>query len=90
MASQPELLRLFQQSGAFHFDGTGVEGANVGSLNFHALTSYFDLYDLNIEDDEGREGRHRRAPERIPENDERRHESHEGRPAQASDAHETT
>lgn len=24
VAIQPELLRLFQQSGAFHFDGTGV------------------------------------------------------------------
>jgi ATP-dependent DNA helicase RecG len=46
MASQSELMRLFQASGIFHYDGNGVEGSTIRDLNFTALDSYFGDYQI--------------------------------------------
>ena len=34
IASPQELMRLFQQSGIFHFDATGVPNTKIGDLNW--------------------------------------------------------
>lgn len=49
MASVHELLRLFQQSGLFHFDLTGVEGTSIRNLNLHKLSAYFEVYSVQFE-----------------------------------------
>jgi len=49
MASVHELMRLFQQSGVFHFDSTPVEHSSVKNLNFHKIATYFEPYELNFE-----------------------------------------
>lgn len=49
IVSVHELMRLFQQSGVFHFDGTPVEGTSVRNLNLHKTASYFEPYELNFE-----------------------------------------
>jgi ATP-dependent DNA helicase RecG len=46
IASQSELMRLFQASGIFHYDGNGVEGSTIRDLNFTALDSYFGDYQI--------------------------------------------
>lgn len=49
VASINELMRLFQQSGAFHFDITPVDKTAVSSLNFFKLSEYFNTYKINFE-----------------------------------------
>lgn len=49
MASVPELLRLFQQSGMFHFDSTAVERTSIRNLNLHKVAAYFESYKVNFE-----------------------------------------
>lgn len=49
MASVPELLRLFQQSGMFHFDSTSVERTSFKSLNLSKIAAYFEAYKVNFE-----------------------------------------
>jgi ATP-dependent DNA helicase RecG len=46
IASLHELMRLFQQGGFYHYDGTEVEGALETSLNPTALERYFYSYDV--------------------------------------------
>jgi ATP-dependent DNA helicase RecG len=48
MATQGELMRLFQQAGAFHFDLTGVEKTTRNSLNLTKIADYFQRYDVDI------------------------------------------
>ena len=48
IASQSELMRLFQVSGIFHYDGNNVEGSNKRDLNFTALDTYFNDYDIDF------------------------------------------
>ncbi len=36
-ASQAELMRLFQQSGFFHFDNTEIENSSVKDIDFHKI-----------------------------------------------------
>ena len=47
IASLNELMRLFQQSGFYHYDATEVERANESSLNQTALDRYFNSYDVS-------------------------------------------
>ena len=47
IASLNELMRLFQQSGFYHYDATEVERANEASLNQTALDRYFNSYDVS-------------------------------------------
>ncbi|MCB1190086.1 MAG: putative DNA binding domain-containing protein [Leptospiraceae bacterium] len=49
MASINELMRLFQQSGVFHFDATAAEETSMSSLNFSKLSKYFESYQINFE-----------------------------------------
>ncbi|MGK7394613.1 MAG: RNA-binding domain-containing protein [Candidatus Cyclobacteriaceae bacterium M3_2C_046] len=43
MATQSELMRLFQQSGMLHFDINPVERTHIKSLNFDKIHHYFEL-----------------------------------------------
>lgn len=44
MATQSELMRLFQMSGVFHYDSIPVSNASINDLNMAALDSYFASY----------------------------------------------
>ena len=47
IASLNELMRFFQQSGFYHYDGTEVERSSQSSLNQTALDHYFQSYDVS-------------------------------------------
>jgi len=47
-ASQQELLRLFQKSGFFHFDSTGVDGTSLKDINLTKVDEYFSRYDIDF------------------------------------------
>jgi len=49
VASPQELMRLFQQSGIFHFDLIGVDGTSAKQLNYQKLAGYFEKYKLDFE-----------------------------------------
>ena len=53
--SQAELMRLFQQSGSFHFDQTGVEKTTVNDLNLYKIDSYFEQYGLKFNEEDDKE-----------------------------------
>ncbi len=44
VATQAELMRLFQMSGVFHYDTLPVPNASINDLNMAALDSYFANY----------------------------------------------
>ena len=44
VATQSELMRLFQMSGVFHYDTLPVANASINDLNMAALDSYFANY----------------------------------------------
>lgn len=48
MASQSELMRLFQASGIFHYDGNAVEGCTIRDLIFTELDRYFGEYQIDF------------------------------------------
>jgi ATP-dependent DNA helicase RecG len=48
MASQSELMRLFQAAGIFHYDGNGVEKSAIQDLNFTELDRYFGDYQIDF------------------------------------------
>ena len=47
IASINELMRLFQQTGLFHYDQTGVERTGFAALNQTAIDQYFQAYDVD-------------------------------------------
>lgn len=49
------LLRLFQQSGAFHFDAVAVSGSAFSDLNQSALEKYFLQYDIEFSKEDDKE-----------------------------------
>lgn len=49
IASIQELMRLFQESGMFHYDMTSVPGTSIKSLNLNIVTQYFKYYDIDFE-----------------------------------------
>lgn len=51
VATQPELMRLFQQSGVFHYDLISVENTSIGSLNSSGLSDYFSKYNIDYIDE---------------------------------------
>ncbi len=55
VASVQELMRLFQESGMFHFDSTTIENTSASSLNWPKLDLYFSQYGLNFSDDTQKE-----------------------------------
>ncbi len=46
-----ELMRLFQQSGVFHFDSTTVQGARLSSVNKSLLDQYLAQYNVSLADE---------------------------------------
>jgi ATP-dependent DNA helicase RecG len=48
IATQAELMRLFQMSGVFHYDTVPVTGATINDLNHAALDSYFSGYEIEF------------------------------------------
>ncbi len=55
IATQQELLRLFQESGAFHYDITAVTKTKIKDLNFYKLDSYFSKYNIDFINDTEKE-----------------------------------
>jgi ATP-dependent DNA helicase RecG len=56
VATQQELMRLFQQAGVFRYDLTPVERTSMGSLDLGKIDAYFQRYDVDFEHDDDREG----------------------------------
>ena len=52
VATQSELMRLFQQSGVFHYDATGLENSSLKNINLNKITEYFDNYQLDFAQEE--------------------------------------
>ena len=52
VASQAELMRMFQHAGMFHYDSTGVDTTSLKHLNMTAVSSYFQRYDIDIDDEQ--------------------------------------
>ena len=48
VATQAELMRLFQMSGVFHYDTISVSGATINDLNHSSLDSYFSSYEIEF------------------------------------------
>ena len=48
IATQQELLRLFQASGVFHYDLNSVPCTSIKDLNFTKLDQYFQRYSLSF------------------------------------------
>ncbi len=48
VATQPELMRLFQQSGVFHFDSSGIENTSAADLDLAKIDAYFNRYDIDF------------------------------------------
>ena len=51
IASIAELMRLFQESGVFHYDLTGIERTSIKSLNYSIVNQYFKPYDIDFENE---------------------------------------
>jgi ATP-dependent DNA helicase RecG len=51
VATQAELLRLFQQSGALHYDKIGIDHTSISSLNFAKLDSYFNIFEIKFDEE---------------------------------------
>ncbi len=47
VATQSELMRLFQQSGVFHYDALGIENSSIKNINLNKITEYFDNYQVD-------------------------------------------
>ena len=54
-ATPQELSRLFQQSGMFHFDATGVSKTTISDLNWSKLDRYFDQYNIDFSNETDKE-----------------------------------
>lgn len=52
VATQQELMRLFQQAGVFHYDLTPVERTSTKSLDLGKIDAYFQRYDVDFEQDD--------------------------------------
>lgn len=52
VASQTELMRLFQQAGVFHFDLTAVSRSTIKDLDINKIASYFQRYDIDLAEED--------------------------------------
>jgi len=48
ITTQSELMRLFQQSGVFHFDANAVDNTSWSDLNLTKIDRYFNRYDIDF------------------------------------------
>ncbi len=49
IASIAELMRLFQESGVFHYDLCKVENTSIKSLNYYKIAEYFKHFEIDFE-----------------------------------------
>ncbi|MBK9012805.1 MAG: putative DNA binding domain-containing protein [Saprospiraceae bacterium] len=49
VATQTELLRLFQHSGALHYDKLGVESTSESMLNYSKVSHYFNIFNIQFD-----------------------------------------
>lgn len=54
-ATQGELLRLFQQSGVFHYDRVGVAGTSIHDINLARVDAYFADYQIDLRQEDNPE-----------------------------------
>ena len=54
VASLAELLRLFQQSGMFHFDLTAIPNSDIRDLDSSKIQRYFEKYDIDFNAEENK------------------------------------
>ena len=54
-ATQGELMRMFQHAGMFHYDLIPVEKTSVKDLNLTRISSYFQRYNIDINEEESLE-----------------------------------
>ncbi|MDA3790609.1 MAG: putative DNA binding domain-containing protein [Desulfobacula sp.] len=54
-ATQGELMRMFQHAGMFHYDLIGLEKTSIKNLNISQISSYFQRYDIDINEEENLE-----------------------------------
>ncbi|GAW86435.1 ATP-dependent DNA helicase RecG [Bathymodiolus platifrons methanotrophic gill symbiont] len=52
VATQSELMRLFQQSGVFHYDAIGIDNSSFKNINLNKITGYFDNYQVDFSQEE--------------------------------------
>lgn len=52
VATQAELMRLFQQSGVFHYDAMTLENTDIKQLNLIKIAQYFDNYQVDFTQEE--------------------------------------
>ena len=52
VASQLELMRLFQQAGVFHYDLTSVPRTSIKDLDINKVASYFQRYDIDLSEED--------------------------------------
>lgn len=52
VATQSELMRLFQQSGMFHYDAIRVENTSIKQVNLNKISEYFDNYQVDFSAEE--------------------------------------
>lgn len=52
VASQAELMRLFQQAGVFHYDLTSVLRTTIKDLDLNKIASYFQRYDIDLAEED--------------------------------------
>ena len=52
VASQSELMRLFQQSGVFHYDAIGLDNTSIKQVNLNKVSEYFDNYQVDFSQEE--------------------------------------
>lgn len=55
VATQAELMRLFQQSGVFHYDLQGVDMTSFRSLNTAKIDQYFSNYQIDFENEDNQQ-----------------------------------
>jgi len=55
VATQAELMRLFQQSGVFHYDLQGVDATAFRSLNTAKIDQYFSNYQIDFEHEDNQQ-----------------------------------
>lgn len=52
VASQSELMRMFQQAGVFHYDLTAVDRTTIKDINVTKVANYFQRYDIDLADED--------------------------------------
>lgn len=51
VTTQAELLRMFQQSGLFHYDSVGIEKTSIADLNLTKIDNYFSRYQIDFKNE---------------------------------------